>query len=83
MNPSSLSTHVNGDSSPLSPLTLEQKIELLTQRIEKLEAEQSRFSRALFAAGQFIFTNPAAKMVMMSLPKEAQIRLKEYFANGI
>jgi hypothetical protein len=62
---------VNGHA-PDGPVSIE-------DRLAALEARQQRFENALLAAGKFIFDNPASKMMLMALPKEAQIRLKEFF----
>jgi hypothetical protein len=74
------------DSAPPCPLNdlpadVHQYIHTLQQRIEKLEAEQLRFTNALKKAGEFIFNSPQGKMISMAFPKEMQDGLRGYF-NG-
>ncbi|SRR6266478_4553853 len=51
----------------------------LERRVAYLESEQKRFTNALISAGEFIFKNPASKMMLAAFPKEMQNRLKEFF----
>jgi hypothetical protein len=51
-------------------------------RIKHLESEQKRFTNALLGAGKFIFDNPASKMMLAAFPKEAQNKLREFFAGS-
>lgn len=62
-----------------NPRTLENRIALLEEKIIRLEAEHARFINALHFAGKFIMTNPASKMILMSLPKEMKEKLQQYF----
>jgi hypothetical protein len=69
---------------PLNDLSpeLHQYIHGLEHRIVHLESEQKRFTNALLGAGKFIFDNPASKMMLAAFPKEAQNKLREFFAGN-
>jgi hypothetical protein len=62
---------------------LEQIVHRQYHDIENLKSEQKRFTDALFSAGRYMLTNPMSKMMLSALPKDAQIRLKEWLQNGV
>ena len=78
-----LPTEHNGDgvteTQPVAVVSIEERVIYLENRVAVLEAEQKRFMESLQFAGKFIFNNPASKMITMSLPKEVQQKLKDYF----
>jgi hypothetical protein len=67
------------ESSSERLAALEQRCAQLTDRCERLETEQRRFMDALIQAGKFLFSNPATKMITMSLPKEMKLSLQKFF----
>lgn len=64
------------------PENLHNYFHSLESRILHLEKENKRFSDALKAAGKFIFDSPMSKPMLSVLPKEAQIKLKEFFSGN-
>jgi hypothetical protein len=77
---------IAASSTPVAPCPLEklpvelhQYIHVLENRIAQLESEQVRFRDALLNAGKFVFQNPASKIMLAALPKEAQKKLKDFF----
>jgi hypothetical protein len=72
--------NVPAEAAPIFPLSDIDEIRNLQQRVRNLEAEQKRFTDALQYAGKFLFSNPASKMILMSLPKEMKEKLQEYFS---
>lgn len=61
------------------PQPLHEYVHRLEARIVVLEAEQKRFTDALVNAGEFLFKNPASKMMLAAFPKEMQTKLKDFF----
>jgi hypothetical protein len=51
----------------------------ISHRVAHVESEQNRFTTALISAGEFLFKNPASKMMLAAFPKEMQTKLKEFF----
>jgi hypothetical protein len=86
-NPNGAGTVLSSDPAllpcPFSGLPQETHdyLHKLEARVQHLESEQKRFTDALVNAGQFIFNNPASKMMLAAFPKEVQAKLKEFF-NG-
>ena len=66
-------------SESVPSVSPEERIIYLENRLAILETEVQRFKNALFAAGEFMMKNPATKMMISALPKDAQKQLKEFF----
>jgi hypothetical protein len=89
MSPDASNAAQNGAAPPVAPCPLNdlpaelhQYIHALQSRIEKLEAEQVRFTNALQGAGKFIFDSPQGKMIMAAFPKTAQEGLRKFFSGN-
>lgn len=85
---------VNGGSVPALPpcpldehtkehfRAVEENFRVLNMRIANLEIHRDRLEQALREAGKFIFDSPMSKLMLASIPKDKQLKLKEFFANG-
>lgn len=52
------------------------------QRLAHVEFEQNRFTNALLAAGEMLFSNPSFKMITMAMPKEIKEKLQKFFGKS-
>lgn len=87
-------TPTNGTSVPaLVPCPLDEhtkehfaavaeKIRQMEFRIASLEIHRDRLEHGLREAGKFVFESPMSKLMLASIPKDKQIKLKEFFDVG-
>ena len=75
--------HQGVSSLPDVGATDSERIVFLENRVTQLENEMTRWMNAFLGAVKHLATDPKAKMIVMMLPKEAQIKIKEFLAaNG-
>lgn len=87
-------TPTNGESVPaFSPCPLDEHtkehfsavaetIRRMEFRIASLEIHRDRLEHGLREAGKFVFESPMSKLMLASIPKEKQLKLKEFFDVG-
>lgn len=85
---------VNGGSVPALPpcpldehtkehfRAVEERFQNLEMQVANLTLHRDRLENALREAGKFIFDSPMSKLMLASIPKDKQLKLKEFFANG-
>lgn len=59
-----------------------EKIRQLEFRITSLEIHRDRLEYGLREAGKFVFESPMSKLMLASIPKDKQQKLKEFFDVG-